>query len=98
MCTHGRYIFFFLIVGVAVRVERVLHSRRDIDTDDFSRRREAVSRQVAVLCSSARSPPLKITAQHVRTTAAFRIDAPLADGVRPCAAAWSSGSPGCCPA
>lgn len=36
MCTHGRYILFFRVVGTVVRVERVLHSRRDIDTDDFS--------------------------------------------------------------
>lgn len=35
MCTHGRYILFFRIIGSVVRVERVLHSSRDIDTDDF---------------------------------------------------------------
>jgi toxin ParE1/3/4 len=35
MCTHGRYILFFRVVGAGVRVERVLHSRRDIDNDVF---------------------------------------------------------------
>lgn len=35
MCTHGRYILFFRVIGPVVRVERVLHSRRDIDADDF---------------------------------------------------------------
>ena len=35
MCTHGRYILFFRVIGTVVRVERVLHSWRDIDADDF---------------------------------------------------------------
>ncbi|WP_431275250.1 type II toxin-antitoxin system RelE/ParE family toxin [Variovorax ureilyticus] len=36
MCTHARYILFFRVLGDVVRVERVLHGRRDIDPDDFS--------------------------------------------------------------
>lgn len=35
MCSHQRYILFFRIVDQIVRIERVLHSARDIDTDDF---------------------------------------------------------------
>ena len=35
MCPHGRYIFFFRVAGNVVRIERVLHSARDIDMDDF---------------------------------------------------------------
>ncbi|MDR6859921.1 type II toxin-antitoxin system RelE/ParE family toxin [Variovorax guangxiensis] len=35
MCPHGRYILFFRIVGNVARIERVLHSARDIDVDDF---------------------------------------------------------------
>jgi len=35
MCTHGRYILFFRVIGTVVRIERVLHGRRDIGTDDF---------------------------------------------------------------
>lgn len=35
MCPHGRYILFFRIVGNVVRIERFLHSARDIDVDDF---------------------------------------------------------------
>jgi toxin ParE1/3/4 len=36
MCTHGPCILFFRVIGTVVRVERVLHSRRDIDADDLS--------------------------------------------------------------
>lgn len=35
MCAHGRYILFFRILNAAVRIERILHSSRDIDSEDF---------------------------------------------------------------
>ena len=35
MCVHGRYLLFFRATGSVMRVERILHSRRDIDAEDF---------------------------------------------------------------
>ena len=34
-CSHQRYVLFFTVSATAVRVERVLHSSRDIQTLNF---------------------------------------------------------------
>ena len=34
-CAHQRYVIFFTVSATAVRVERVLHSSRDIKTENF---------------------------------------------------------------
>ncbi|VWX61122.1 Plasmid stabilization system protein [Burkholderiales bacterium 8X] len=36
MCRYRRYILFFRVVRSMVRVERVLNSRRDVGSHDFS--------------------------------------------------------------
>ena len=35
MWPHGRYLIFYREQGQAIRIERILHSSRDIDGDDF---------------------------------------------------------------
>lgn len=35
MLPYGRYLIFYRDTGAGVRVERILHSARDVDDDDF---------------------------------------------------------------
>ncbi len=35
MLTHGRYLIFYRKKGALIRIERVMHSARDISVDDF---------------------------------------------------------------
>ena len=35
MVTHGRYLIFYRENKSAVRIERIMHSARDIDSDDI---------------------------------------------------------------
>jgi toxin ParE1/3/4 len=36
MLSHGRYLIFYREHQTAVRIERVMHSARDINNDDFA--------------------------------------------------------------
>ena len=35
MLPYGRYLIFYRQVNNSVRIERIMHSARDIDDDDF---------------------------------------------------------------
>jgi toxin ParE1/3/4 len=35
MVTHGRYLIFYRANESAIRIERIMHSARDIDSDDL---------------------------------------------------------------